>query len=93
MTGNGRVRLTDAEGGRGASGERRQCEGRSESEREAAHEACAGASHAVLHIGGETIRADIWEAARRSNENEPPLPEEVVIEFVRLMDELAAKRR
>jgi hypothetical protein len=42
-------------------------------------------------VGGEKIRWEIWEAARRSTENEPPLPDEVIIEFVRLMDELAAK--
>lgn len=47
----------------------------------------------VVRIGGETIRRDIWEAALRSTESEPPLPDEVVIEFVRVMDELAAKRR
>jgi hypothetical protein len=45
----------------------------------------------VVCVGGEKIRWEIWEAARRSTENEPPLPDEVIIEFVRLMDELAAK--
>ncbi len=47
----------------------------------------------VVCIGGEKIRWEIWEAARRSTENEPPLPDEVIIEFVRLMDELAGKNR
>ncbi len=47
----------------------------------------------VVSVGGEKIRWEIWEAARHSTENEPPLPDEVVIEFVRLMDELAAKNR
>jgi hypothetical protein len=45
----------------------------------------------VVCVGGERIRWEIWEAARRSTESEPPLPDEVIIEFVRLMDELAAK--
>ena len=47
----------------------------------------------VVCVGGERIRLEIWEAARRSTESEPPLPDEVIIEFVRLMDELAAKDR
>jgi len=42
----------------------------------------------VVCVGGEKIRWEIWEAARRSTENEPPLPDEVIIEFVRLMDDL-----
>jgi hypothetical protein len=47
----------------------------------------------VVCVGGEKIRWEIWEAARRSTENEPPLLDAVVIEFVRLMDELATKHR
>jgi hypothetical protein len=50
-------------------------------------------SSEVVRVGGVTFRRDIWEAALRSTESEPPLPDEVVIEFVRVMDELAAKRR